>query len=111
MLRDLIHPPENSNNRNNSSSKALETEKKGAEMNRFNQPAIANDAIYANHGERLSDSELIAICRRACRNYPSVDPDRLCKFLVVADDPEWQTERIAKHIARRMSEGLIIDRD
>lgn len=53
-----------------------------------------------------SDSELMALCRRACAGLP-VDPVHLASFLVVAEDPAWCTERIARHLARRMAEGVI----
>ena len=51
--------------------------------------------------------ELERICRRACANFPDVDSDRVRRFLEVAEDPAWCTERVARHIARRMAEGLI----
>jgi len=54
-----------------------------------------------------SRPELEAICRRACADFPDVEPERLRRFLEVAEDPEWCSERIARHLARRMSEGLI----
>lgn len=50
---------------------------------------------------------LDSICRRAVAEHPDVDPDRLRRFLEVAEDPEWACERVARHIARRMAEGLI----
>lgn len=54
--------------------------------------------------------ELERICRRAVRDYPDVDADRLLAFLNEAQDPAWTTERVARHLARRMSEGLIHER-
>ena len=51
--------------------------------------------------------ELARICRRATAKYPSVEPERLRRFLEVAEDPEWCTERVARHLARRMAEGVI----
>jgi len=51
--------------------------------------------------------ELERICRRAVADYPNVDPARLRRFLETAEDPEWCSERVARHIARRMYEGLI----
>ena len=54
-----------------------------------------------------SRPELDSICRRAVRDYPHVDTARLRRFLEVAQDPHWCTERVARHIARRMAEGLI----
>jgi len=57
--------------------------------------------------EMPSRAELERICRRATADYPSVEPERLRRFLEVADDPEWCTERAARHLARRMQEGLI----
>lgn len=53
------------------------------------------------------NDELHAICRRAVTDYPDIDPDRLRRFIEDADDPDWCNERVARHIARRMSEGLI----
>ena len=54
-----------------------------------------------------SRPELDAICRRACRDFPDVEPARLREFLEVAEDPEWCSERVARHLARRMAEGVI----
>lgn len=54
-----------------------------------------------------SRPELDAICRRACRDFLDVDPARLRRFLEVAEDPAWCTERVARHLARRMHQGLI----
>ena len=54
-----------------------------------------------------SREELARICRRATADYPSVEPERLRRFLEIAQDPEWTTERAARHLARRISEGLI----
>ena len=51
--------------------------------------------------------ELDRICRKAVADYPDVEPARLRRFIEVAEDPEWCTERVARHLARRMSEGLI----
>jgi len=52
-------------------------------------------------------AELERICRRAVADYPDVSADHLLAFLVEAQDPQWATERVARHLARRMSEGLI----
>lgn len=60
-----------------------------------------------NHKTRPSKAKLNQTCYRAVAEYPSVDPDQLWRFLEVADDPTWCSERVAKHIARRMSEGLL----
>ena len=57
--------------------------------------------------EMPSRADLARICRRATADYPSVEPERLRCFLEVAQDPAWCSERVARHIARRMSEGLI----
>lgn len=57
--------------------------------------------------EMPSRAELERICRRATADYPSVEPERLRGFLETADDPGWTTERAARHLARRMAEGLI----
>lgn len=54
-----------------------------------------------------SRPELDAICRRAVADFPNVDPARLRRFLETAEDPAWCSERVARHIARRISEGLI----
>ena len=54
-----------------------------------------------------SRAELARICRRATSDYPSIEPARLRRFLEVAEFPEWTSERAARHLARRMSEGLI----
>jgi len=54
-----------------------------------------------------SRPELDAICRKAVADYPDVDPARLRRFLEVAEDPQWTTERVARHLARRILEGLI----
>ena len=51
--------------------------------------------------------QLDAICRRAVSDYPGVDAGRLREFLQISEDPAWCTERVARHIARRMAEGLI----
>ena len=55
--------------------------------------------------------QLEGICRRAAADYPNVDPARLRRFLEVAEDPEWCSERVARHIARRMQQGLIREGD
>lgn len=54
-----------------------------------------------------SRPELERICRRVTAEYPRIGPERLRRFLEVAEDPAWCSERVARHIARRMSEGLI----
>ena len=54
-----------------------------------------------------SRAELQHICIVATANFPAIEPYWLVRFLEVADDPEWCTERAARHLARRMSEGLI----
>jgi len=61
-----------------------------------------------NHPQKSPmQNGLERICRRAVADYPDVSPERLRRFLEVAEDPEWCSERIARHLARRMSEGLI----
>lgn len=55
-----------------------------------------------------SAEELVRLCRRAVADYPTVDPGTLLMFLCAAEMPEWCTDENARHIARRMSEGLII---
>lgn len=52
-------------------------------------------------------AELERICRLAVAGYPSVSADTLAGFLIEAQDPAWCTERVARHLARRMQEGLI----
>ena len=51
--------------------------------------------------------QLEMICRRAVRDCPDVDPARLQRFLETAEDAAWCSERVARHVARRMEEGLI----
>lgn len=51
--------------------------------------------------------ELARICHRAVADYPDVDADHLMAFLIEAQDAQWETERIARHLARRMAEGMI----
>lgn len=67
------------------------------------------NAHYSHNPQKEMPSrpELERICRRAVADYPSVDPERLRRFLEVSEDPMWCSERTARHIARRMSEGLI----
>lgn len=106
MLSDLIHPPKCSNYSNCSSSKTLETGKKAPKKGGFNHPATATPATPATP-EMPSHPQLDRICRRAVADYPDVPADRLLAFLVEAEDPHWCTEKVARHLARRMSEGLI----
>lgn len=54
-----------------------------------------------------SPAELVRTCRHAVVGLPNVDADRLLRFLEAAEDPEWCSERVARLIAVRMSEGLI----
>ena len=54
-----------------------------------------------------SREQLARICRRATADYPGIEPERLRRFLEIAQDPEWTTERAARHLAQRMNEGLI----
>ena len=51
--------------------------------------------------------QLELMCRRTASGYSGVDPRQLQRFLEAADDPAWCTERVARHLARRMAEGLI----
>jgi len=82
------------------------------------QPAKGSKGTFAGFAgeqkEHIADfsrmpsrAELERICRRAVADYPSIEPERVQRFIEVVDDPEWCTERVARHIARRMSEGLI----
>jgi len=57
--------------------------------------------------EMPTRAELAQICRLAVAEYPDIDPERLRRFLECAEDPAWCSERVARHIARRMAEGLI----
>lgn len=50
--------------------------------------------------------ELERICRRACSGL-DVDPDRLRRFLEIAEDPAWTTPECARRLAERMAEGFI----
>lgn len=54
-----------------------------------------------------SRGELERICHGAVSAYPNVDATRLRSFLEVAEDPAWCTERVARHLARRMAEGML----
>jgi len=56
-------------------------------------------------------NELQTTCREATRGYPDVSAKRLFDFLTEADDPDWNTQDVARHIARRMYEGLIRERN
>lgn len=51
--------------------------------------------------------QLELMCRRAASGYPGVDSRQLQRFLETAEDPAWCTERVARHLARRIAEGLI----
>ena len=51
--------------------------------------------------------DLDAVCRCAVASYPQIDEGRLARFLKVGEDPQWCSERVARHLARRMQEGLI----
>jgi len=84
-------------------SRATQTEKA-----RNKQADSEPDLLRGVAHDRMPDPrQLEAICRRACRDYPDVSPDHLLAFLTEAQDPQWATERVARHLARRMSEGLI----
>jgi len=52
-------------------------------------------------------NELQVICREATKDCPDVTAQRLFDFLNEADDPDWETPRLARQIAKRMHEGLI----
>lgn len=54
-----------------------------------------------------SQGELERICYSAVSAYPNVDATRLRRFLEVARDPAWCTEQMARHLARRMAEGML----
>ena len=51
--------------------------------------------------------ELTELCNRACRGL-DVDPDALIRFMLDADDPDWQTLEVARRIAERMHDGSIV---
>jgi len=92
---------------------ALKALKRNTERNTygtsvFHQAAEKGPDVPPVFHDRMPDPrQLEAICRRAVADYPDVEPERLRRFLEVAEDPEWCSERVARHIARRMSEGLI----
>ena len=106
MLSDLINPPECRRSRNSHRRKTTETGKKGPENDVSGDSATVTSATLATEPVR-SRPELDAVCRRAVADFPEVDPARLRQFLEVAEDPVWCTERVARHIARRMADGLI----
>ena len=74
----------------------------------FHPPAEKGPNVPPVFHRRMPDPrQLEMICRRAVRDFPDVDPDRLRRFLETAEDPEWCSERVARHIACRMADGLI----
>jgi len=86
--------------------KMTETGQKGLKSGVSVESATVTAATVATNPVR-SRPELDAVCRSAISDFPGVDPARLRQFLDMAEDPAWCTERVARHIARRMSEGLI----
>ena len=110
MLSDLINPPDCRKSRNCQRRKMTETGQKGPKKGVFGESATVTPATVAT--DPMPDrAELGAVCRRAVRDFPDVDPERLFRFLQVAEDPEWCSERVARHIAKRMQQGLIRERD
>jgi len=81
----------------------------GCKSEKHNSDPYDHNSQYTHKDEMPSRPELERICRRAVADYPDVSPDQLRRFLEVAEDPEWCSERVARHIARRMSEGLIVE--
>ena len=78
-------------------------------------PFVSNVSEQNRHSREIrapkrmpSRGQLEAICRRAVADYPAIPAERLRRLLEVAEDPEWCSERVARHIARRMAEGLIV---
>lgn len=86
-----------------------------SEKNSRNQPREKhrknNSSAYSHNShnpQKLpSGPELEAICRRAVSGFPSITPERLRHFLEVAQNPAWTTEKAARHLARRMQQGLL----
>ena len=110
MLSDLINPPDCRKSRNCQRRKMTETGQKGLKSGVSVESATVTAATVAT--DPMPDrAELVAVCRRAVRDFPDVDPERLFRFLQVAEDPEWCSERVARHIAKRMQQGLIRERD
>ena len=110
MLSDLINPPECRKSRNCQRRKITETGQKDPKSVVSGESATVTVATVAT--DPMPDrAELVAVCRRAARDFPDVDPARLFRFLQVAEDPEWCSERVARHIARRMQQGLIREGD
>lgn len=71
-------------------------------------PVIPALPEQKTEGEGMpSPEQLQALCRRAVADYPTIPAERLRRFLEVAEDPEWCSERIARLLARRMAEGLV----
>ena len=106
MLSDLINPPECRKSRKSQRRKMTETGKKGPENDVFGESMTVTAATVATEPVR-SRPELDAICRRAASDFPTVDPARLRRFIEVAEDPEWCSERVARHLARRMHQDFI----
>lgn len=79
-----------------------------AEKPRNKPPDSEADLLRRVAPGRMPDRHQIeASCRRACRDFPNVEPDQLIAFLIVAEDPAWATERCARRLAERMAEGMI----
>lgn len=106
MLRDLIHPDGNFSDFSDCCNKTNpENAQKQGKKGGFEKVANAKVAKVATV-ESPSNTELRRICAKAVHGF-GIDPDRLRRFLEVADDPAWCTERAARHLARRMSEGWL----
>jgi len=71
-------------------------------------PFVSDREDHSPEFSRMpSPADLLRVCRLAVVDYPTIDAARLQKFLEVAQDPTWCSERVARLIARRMSEGVI----
>ena len=108
MLSDLINPPECRKSRKSQRHNTTGTGEKVPKNDLSDESATVTAATVATQPAR-SRPELEAVCRRVVADFPKVDPARLRRFLEVAEDPAWCSERVAQHLARRMHEGLIGD--
>lgn len=74
----------------------------------FHPPPEKDPDVPPVFHRRMPDSrQMNTICLKVCLEFPDVDSLRLQRFLEAAEDPEWCNMRAARHLARRMSEGLI----
>ena len=117
--RDVIETPSQysrnsqkaiSGNTGNCGAKSLESFSFPASIATKKEKHNSNPNTQYSHNpqkEMPSCSELARICRLAVADYPSIDPERLRRFLQCAEDPAWCGEKTARHIARLMGEGLI----